>query len=188
MKTHFFLAVPVSGQVQRFLSEWKDRNIGHFPFQKWVHHEDLHITLVFLGHIEKKLLHHLSDQLDELIKKHHSFSLTLGNLNTFGENSRPRIFWSGVENELSLFKLQKDIANTCLSLNLEIEKRPYRPHITLARRWKGDDNFSLPQATELFNQENKSSWKVDKVHLYQSHLGKSPMYEPIRTFFLQKEE
>ncbi|WP_209123922.1 RNA 2',3'-cyclic phosphodiesterase [Alkalihalobacillus sp. BA299] len=184
MKTHFFLAIPVLGQANVSLIEWKERNIQQFPFQKWVHPHDLHITLVFLGHVEEAMLRSLGDHIDEVIKSFPSFALTINELNTFGEKNRPRIFWSSVEKEERLYDLQKKVANACADLGIEIENRPYRPHITLARRWKGNDHYSSTQASQSFTQEYRSSWNVDKFHLYQSHIGKSPVYEPIRTFFL----
>ncbi|WP_216831841.1 RNA 2',3'-cyclic phosphodiesterase [Alkalihalobacterium elongatum] len=184
MKAHFFLAIPVLGSANQSLVNWKEEHSSHFPFQKWIHPQDLHITLVFLGHVEKAQLIALGEQIDKTIKNYHSFTITLNELNTFGDLNRPRIFWAGVEKPEQLMKLQMDIAQTCVNVGLDIEKRPYRPHITLARRWKANGMYTPALANELFTAEYQRSWEVEKIHLYQSHPGKSPMYEPIQTFFL----
>ncbi|MFV8827636.1 RNA 2',3'-cyclic phosphodiesterase [Alkalihalobacterium sp. APHAB7] len=182
MKTHFFLAIPVVGIANQSLINWQEQNKNYFLFKKWVHPQDLHITLVFLGHVEDGLLQCLGDQLELVAKQQSSFTLNINGLDTFGEKKRPRIFWAGVDKEEQLIELQSNVAKTCARLGLEIENRPYRPHITLARRWNGDDIYSPDKANQSFTKNDLSSWKVDKFHLYQSHIGKSPMYEPLRTF------
>ncbi|MEB1807862.1 MAG: RNA 2',3'-cyclic phosphodiesterase [Bacillaceae bacterium] len=182
MKPHFFLAIPVLDLANKSLVNWQEQNRDYYPFKKWVHPQDLHITLVFLGHVEDGLLHRLGDYLDVVANQQCTFNLTLNGLGTFGEKKHPRIFWSGVNKEEQLIELQSNVAKTCASLGLDIENRPYRPHITLARRWTGDDVFSLEEANQSLTKDHLSTWKVDKFHLYQSHIGKSPMYEPLRTF------
>jgi 2'-5' RNA ligase len=54
---------------------------------------------------------------------------------------------------------------------LEVEDRPYRPHLTLARARTGAD---LRPAVAVANAFAGVGWTADEIELVRSRLGKGP--------------
>ncbi|WLR50285.1 RNA 2',3'-cyclic phosphodiesterase [Bacillus tianshenii] len=180
MKTHYFLAVPLAQEVKDKLAlqmnDWKER----LDFKKWVHPQDLHITLVFLGDATKEQIQLINEKMPALMKDHQPFELQLSSVGSFGRGDSPRIFWAGVKESKALNNLQKDIAALCGELGFQLDRRGFTPHITLARKWVSNDTF-LSEKSEL---EIGGLWNVDEVVLYQTHLHQSPKYEAINVFVI----
>jgi len=130
------------------------------------HREDLHLTLHFLGQVPAEKVVELkvlgASQAPE------TFQLTLGHLGHF---SRPGVLWAGPENVPEGLKdLHEDLGEGLRELDLSVESRPYRPHVTLARKMR-----KLPQDIEL----KKINWNVRQWGLVRSRPGNLPLYEPI---------
>ena len=182
-KPHFFIAIPILYEVKEWLSSYVSSIRGEMPFKKWVHEEDYHITLTFLGYVEDEKLQVLNKKIIETLEQMQSFSLAPTTVGVFGQIDSPRILWVGVEVNEELLFLQRNIARVCEKVGIELDQRPYRPHITIARKWSGEDKFSISKAqSSLEKLTRPSQLEVNKVILYQSHIGKTPMYESKVTY------
>ena len=53
---HYFFALALPSEVKRDLHALSESIQKEFPFKKWVHPEDYHITLAFLGHAPEPML------------------------------------------------------------------------------------------------------------------------------------
>jgi 2'-5' RNA ligase len=62
-----------------------------------------------------------------------------------------------------------------------VERRPYHPHLTLARARRGGDARPAAAEAELAGFGG-SPWRADRVHLVRSHLGPPLRYEPIASW------
>lgn len=91
-KHHYFFAVKLPKEAKEFLYEWIQARKGDFPFARWVHPEDYHITLAFLGFAEKKKLEQAIEKVKPILEKEVSFTLTLNSIGVFGPQKAPRIF------------------------------------------------------------------------------------------------
>lgn len=180
--THYFLAIPLPEEIRTFIirkrDEWKEG--GVIPFKSWVHPEDYHITLAFLGHAAPKQLEGIKKNMPEIIHRHQNFSLRLTFPGVFGRSDSPRIFWYGLDREERLNSLQKDVFEECVKLGFQLDSRPYSPHITLARRWSGSGAFQKEKLTS--QEEAPPAFTVSRAVLYQTHLDRSPKYETIMNF------
>ncbi|WP_026671685.1 RNA 2',3'-cyclic phosphodiesterase [Alkalihalobacterium bogoriense] len=180
--THFFLAIPISKEIKEIIHRWREQHHSNWTFKRWVHKEDYHITLVFLGNATKEQRQALDNRLKEKIVHVKPFELTLSSLGVFGKPERPRILWGGVEQSSPLHELQHMVARICYEVGFTIETRAYKPHITIARQWSGQQPFDLP-LTPLTDKVN--TWQVNELVLYQTHLQRSPKYEAILQFPFQ---
>jgi 2'-5' RNA ligase len=185
-KTHYFLAVPIPQELRQIYKEWIEKNKEQFPFKSWVHHEDYHITLAFLGDAPISDIGKIKNEISRVAGKHDPFQLQLSGLGYFGKQDSPRIFLGGIERQPQLEELQRDVFQTCQSIGFELEKRPYRPHVTLARRFGMESGFPASELAQFF-QLDKSllTYTVDSVVLFQTHLDRSPKYETLSTFYLK---
>ncbi|RXT15297.1 RNA 2',3'-cyclic phosphodiesterase [Ammoniphilus sp. CFH 90114] len=185
MESHYFLALPVPAPLTQPLNEWLLSRRAGLPFKNWVAPEDYHITLHFLGKAsvdQRAQIHH---DLPSAIEKIPCFTLQATHFGFFGEQQAPRIFWVGLEQEEELNRLQKESGVVCQRAGFTLETRPYRPHITVARRWQGTSTLILPFFDEVGKPSNWT-WIADRVVLYQTHLDRTPKYEAIQSYGLNK--
>lgn len=184
---HYFWAVRMPTAIKhRIYDQFNDLQ-QVFPFKRWVHKDDYHITLAFLGSVESSKLNVVVELVQEGMKEEKAFPLQVEGINIFGNKHSPRIFWASVNDEERLHRLQALVANQCIEAGLRLETRPFHPHITLARNWTGSDfNQQLLQKCNPFAGK-PFSFEVNEVVLYQTNLEKTPKYESIATFSLVGE-
>ncbi|WMT42096.1 2'-5' RNA ligase family protein [Paenibacillus sp. D2_2] len=44
-----FIAIPIPSAVKQVIADWCEEQRDQLSFRKWVHQEDYHITVQFLG-------------------------------------------------------------------------------------------------------------------------------------------
>jgi len=103
------------------------------PGLAWVPAHKLHLTLKFVGDADETGVAALADAAERLAAAHKPFELTLEGIGAFPNFRRPRVVWLGVEGEPRLELLHHDVEVAAADLGYEVEGRPYRPHVTLAR-------------------------------------------------------
>jgi RNA 2',3'-cyclic 3'-phosphodiesterase len=178
---HYFLAILLPDEVKAALAEWS-KTLHDLPFnyKEWVHEKDFHITLKFLGGVADKQLVELNQKLESSKTSMSPFSIKGGPIGTFGSPKEPRILWAGVEAEETLFNNQAIVDKICSESGFAIENRPYRPHITIAKKWCGGTlNIGVIPSLPM---EFFKSWTVDSFVLYQIHPSKKPKYEVVATY------
>ncbi len=109
--------------------------------------------------------------------------MTIAAPGTFGDPRSPSILWRGLEGDLAaLSVLQENVESAMESLGFQREKRPFRPHLTLARKYKNSAPFQ-PQLLEQYRlQAQPLDWDVSGLVLLQTRFGWSPMYEEVQQF------
>lgn len=185
-----FIAIPLPQEEKKRLLPWMDEAQRLLPFKRWVHPEDLHITLQFLGEASAALLPQIKERLAGIGGETSPFSLTLTGTGTFGRRDFPRVLWAGLGGDLkSLTLLHDQIIPAMKELRFHPEERPYSPHLTLARHYKEEatpyplllerDGFLPPFPA---SQEHPLPFPVKEITLFRTHFGKSPMYETVAAF------
>ncbi|MFS0636701.1 RNA 2',3'-cyclic phosphodiesterase [Mesobacillus foraminis] len=184
-KHHYFYALALPDEAKECLSAAGKELQEQFPFKRWVHPLDLHITLAFLGNAPEVKLNASIKNLEATLNPG-KFSLQIEKLGVFGKMDSPRIFWAGVNHEPKLNDARDQVYASCKASGFQLETRPFKPHITLARKWAGNEPFS-PQLLEMKNPFLKDPVLLsgDKVVLYKTNLGKEPKYEPVKVFPLK---
>ncbi|SEM89668.1 2'-5' RNA ligase [Lihuaxuella thermophila] len=165
------------------LSRWCHERKKEWPFGKWVFEEDYHITLQFLGDCSHGQLESIVSALEAVAGKERPFTLTIRGIGTFGRLEQPRILWAGVAGDLERLRhLQQQVTTNLAPIGFPPEDRPYRPHITLARKYQKND-FITRQAGQMNPWEtDESAWEAEEIVLYETRLGQQPMYHPISRF------
>lgn len=177
---HYFIGVKLPGELARRLVEDRNEWQLELSHKRLPVAEDLHITLVYLGAVEAEVLTKLISELNELAEVIPAIKLTLSEVTTFGNPSTPRVIYTSIEEQPMLRKLQNAILEKCLALLLQVDQKPFVPHITLAKKWSGKlDVFSKEMLIE------KTSFNVKDFSIYSINPGKVPSYEPIHTIYLK---
>src|SRR3954470_7111525 len=100
---------------------------------RWQDDEQLHLTLRFVGEVERPLAEDLADALGRIQAPR--MELRIVGVGRF-EQRNSGALWAGVEPKRPLAALAAKVERACIGAGLEPERRAFHPHITLAR-WKG---------------------------------------------------
>jgi 2'-5' RNA ligase len=103
------------------------------PELAWVRPEKLHLTMKFVGEVDAEGANRLAAAADIAASGHRPFEITLGGVGAFPNFRRARVVWIGVAGDPRLELLHHDLEVACHDAGFEVEGRPFRPHITLAR-------------------------------------------------------
>ncbi|RDI44330.1 RNA 2',3'-cyclic phosphodiesterase [Falsibacillus pallidus] len=91
-KPHYFIAVSLPKEVKQFLKQWCQEIKNPFPFKKWVHWEDYHLTLAFLGEVPERQLLKVKENVAKAIAGYSDLPASLADLGVFGKQDSPRVF------------------------------------------------------------------------------------------------
>lgn len=179
-KNHYFFAVKLPDQVKMAIAKWVEKEIPSHLFERWVHPMDYHITLAFLGDVELEKAIEVSKGIKEIVQKERKFPLTLSKTGVFGAAQAPRIFWAGIHSSQILFQIQKNVYNYCKKAGFQLDKKPFRPHITLARKWHKKTPCTEPLEKNILDENGEQiSFFIQEIVLYKTNMYQTPKYEEI---------
>jgi 2'-5' RNA ligase len=98
---------------------------------RWVHDDQFHITLSFLGQVEGPEQRALQEGLAGV--RCDPFVLRLSGIGHFPPRGRPTVLWAGIDPDDELRVLQRRVLSRLQRLGHPPETRRYAPHVTLAR-------------------------------------------------------
>lgn len=128
-----FFAIELDDHVLDLLDEATDTLRAEAPELAWVAREKRHLTLKFLGDVDESDVPRLIAAADGTAARHRQLEMTVREVGAFPNFRRARVVWIGVEQEPRLELLHHDLEQLCEREGFEVEGRPFRPHITLAR-------------------------------------------------------
>jgi RNA 2',3'-cyclic 3'-phosphodiesterase len=99
---------------------------------RWVRPANLHVTLKFIGEVPPAKLDAIRDALST-VRSERPAELRFRGLGFYPSEKRPRVFWAGIEASPNLVLLAGDIDAVLEKLGVGRERRPFTPHLTLAR-------------------------------------------------------
>lgn len=153
---------------------------------KWTNPDNIHITLAFLGDTEEGMIKNIIVMLKEKNEGSGKFELLLKGSGVFRNLNDPRIIWTGIEPSQKLLLLNNSIMNGLNGLNIKMEERPFKPHLTLGRIKHINDKEVLNLLIEQYQNSEIQKVPVNEIILYQSILLQTgPVYNPIAKFNLE---
>ena len=97
---------------------------------RWIDPENYHITLRFIGDIERRLARNIENALAGIYRD--PLNITLNDLGIFG-GEKPHAIIASVKPTRALLELQYEHERTMRELGLPKDPRKFTPHVTLAR-------------------------------------------------------
>ena len=160
------------------------------PSGREVPQDNFHITLAFLGEQPEPVVEEAHHALAAL--RAPAFSLRIEGLGMFG-GARPRTLFAEVPTEPGLAHLHRKVQRAVHGAGIELERRRFRPHVTLARF--GNDGLRGEEAVEMQGFVARrmglsaGPFEVGEFVLFRSHLGRAgPIYEPLAEYPLTAAE
>jgi 2'-5' RNA ligase len=177
-----FFGLPVPEAQRRLLEPYLAACSAAAPEFRWTPAANLHLTIRFIGNVERAVVDEVANRLGEL--PFPAFELELGQLGTFKRGRLVRVVWlqvvAGVDQARDL---AAHVEAECVRAGLEPEARPFQPHLTLARA-RPRDGANTPST--LTGPPVLPPWPAGELVLYSSHLGRAgAVYEPLRNLRLR---
>jgi 2'-5' RNA ligase len=101
------------------------------PGARWVARENLHLSLRFLGELDRDEAAEVDLALGRL--RAPAFEMDLSGIGHFGDGRKLRALWAGVAPNPALMYLQERVEAALVGAGLAPEGRKFKPHVTLAR-------------------------------------------------------
>ena len=185
-----FIAFGLPDEVRAAMRRRLARLRSLLPQSRWVDPDHAHLTLAFLGHHPEERLAPLVAALRSTFARYPALPLRLHGGGTFPQGRPARVAWVAVKAPPEMQPLQHDVADAAAGvLEWEPEKRPFHPHVTLARC-----NPTWPRAlVERFHSEVQGSWGEEFLAtegvLYRSRLSpRGAQYQVLERFPLRRAE
>ena len=163
MSLRLFIAIDLPNQVS-----WRlGRLLGQPPRGvRPVRVSQIHLTLHFLGDVSEAGRAALIDALPRVTRP--PFTIAICGTGLFPPRGRPTVLWAGVAEAPGLVDLHAAIGSAIESCGLEIERRPYVPHVTLARLTP-----AVPRAWTLGVLADTAGLVIDAIPVDRFHLYRS---------------
>ncbi len=179
-----FVAVDTSSKVKEEVGELvKGLKVKTAVPAKWVHPQQMHLTLVFLGEVSPEFIEKGKVCLEPIARQFRPFNCQFEGLGAFPSLVRARVLWLGLKRgEEELKELQKEVSRVLEPIGYRAEKRPFTPHLTLARLREPADMSLIKEVAFT-----SSPCLIDRFILFRSVLFPTgPEYTRLAEFFLKK--
>ena len=149
---------------------------------RWQDDEQLHLTLRFVGEVERPVANDLADALRQI--RSPPLELRIAGVGRFEQRSSGAL-WAGVEPKTPLAALAAKVERVCQFVGLQPERRAFHPHITLAR-WKGRRTREVQAFLERRRSLCSQVFEINRFILFESRLSRhGAHYEAIETYWLR---
>jgi 2'-5' RNA ligase len=135
---------------------------------RWQADEQLHLTLRFIGEVERPVAEDLAAALSRI--RADPFPLRIAGTGRFEQRSAGAL-WAGAEPKQSVAALAAKIEHACVACGLEPEHRAFHPHITLAR-WKGRRSREVGEFLDRTRGLSSEPFDVAEFILFESRLSR----------------
>ncbi len=153
---------------------------------RWQSQEQIHLTLKFVGEVDKTMANELREALDKI--DHPEFSMTIAGIGYFPEGKHPKVVWAGIKENAALEELYQKVEDHCEEIGIAPENRPYKPHVTIGRT----KSTSKRAVTSFINQHKKFALPdiaVNEFVLYESKLhSDGARHHRLQTYLLNADE
>lgn len=183
-----FYGVELSAEVKGALTQLQsDIKYAGVTAGNWSEPELFHVTLLFLGSVAAEHRRTLGCIGSDVAAAHHPFQLAVTRPGMFERN---RILWMGMADDAgmeALRNLHREIrSQVARAVPITLEDRPYRAHLTLARKLEPS---SFPQVRTWTkpmphtDADGQLPWWVDAFCLFASTRVDGRLRYPVQERF-----
>ncbi|MFA5345106.1 MAG: RNA 2',3'-cyclic phosphodiesterase [Candidatus Omnitrophota bacterium] len=180
-----FIAIELPREIKNKLSELQTLLKKSGADVKWAEPKNIHLTLKFLGEIDKNKSVKIAEIIADTAKKSRQFRISLSSIGAFPNIEFAQVIWVGIDKgDKAIKALVKELEERFEKLGILKEKRPFSSHITIGRAKNLLNKDKLAQAlkeSESYFSGKNIAFDVNKIDLFKSTLGPSgPVYETLK--------
>jgi len=148
---------------------------------RWVRLDSLHLTLRFLGPTLEDSVEPAVIATRTAAAAGRPFEISIGGAGAFPSAVRPRALWLDIQaGEAELAELAKTVDRALRHAGWELEDKPFRPHLTLARADGVPAGSAIGARLVAAAADLEVRFRADRIGLYESLTGGGPArYVPI---------
>jgi 2'-5' RNA ligase len=174
-----FIAVDLGQQLRDRCAAMQENLTRLGAEVKWVEHDNLHVTLLFLGEVDERDVPPVCAAVAAACAGHEQFTLGVEKVGCFPNPRRPRTIWAGVgEGAAELIALHDALEPPLLELGCyRREERQFTPHVTLGRVKNDQHTGKLAAGLTKYADWRAGDVAVREVLVLSSELTpKGPIY------------
>ena len=175
-----FVALSVPDEIAEELSALQ----SGVPDARWSPAENLHVTLCFAGEVQGGTMRDFEEELADIAGP--PFSVAIAGVDQFSNGKQPRALVAMVERSERLDWLQQKVTTVARNCGIEVDRRKYRPHVTLARfPAGGETGHHIAQFMASHGTFRLEPWVAEHFSLFSSRTGRGgPIYTAEATYDL----
>jgi 2'-5' RNA ligase len=173
-------------EIEKRLSE-SQSHLSHLPARiRWVRPQSIHLTLKFLGDVERDTLEEVYEITQETASYFRPFSISFRGLGVFPSSSSPKVIWVGVdEGREKVEEIAKWLDARFCEIGFEREKRRFTPHLTLGRIKSISDRVAVMDGISNLASPWFGVMNVERISVMRSRLTPDgPIYTTLREVLL----
>jgi len=175
-----FIAALIPEEIRKQLTNYINSLKYDIDGVKWEKSEKLHITLKFLGDVDKSKVDDITNLLGNLASGFSPFKVQISEFGGIPHLRSPRILYVGISNNKLLSRFHNELEQNLSGFGFEKENRKFTPHVTIGRVKKKIHIKETPPITQ-------KSFQITQIGLMKSELRPNgSVYTPIKLFHLDK--
>ena len=172
MLLRIFLALELDSPVKKQLVRLQKRLSAVGPDVRWVHKDQIHLTMKFLGDLTDQMAVDICRLCQNVAAQFDPFEFGIRGAGCFSNHRRPRVLWIGITDPSgSVRRLHERLETTLAPLGLRRELRAFRPHITLGRVRSGKNAQELLDVVTKNEDFEAGIQSAQEITIFSSQLS-----------------
>lgn len=182
-----FVSLNIPLNIRSKIYSIKDEILNNqFLSNKWESIDKIHCTLKFIGDIQESKVEQVCEKI-EFVKNYVPIECELNKFGMFYRNSLPAILYCSFTADNSLTEIVSKLNLTLSDINIAIEKKAFKPHLTILRLKGNEDKNILNKFIEF--KVEKTNFVCPEISLYESKLlVLGSVYKEIKKYNLKSME
>jgi 2'-5' RNA ligase len=162
-----FIALKIPDEVKNYLLDVCHEISESSELFKWEKPEKIHLTLKFIGEVEEELVSSIAKEI-AFVEEYNSFNFNVTKFGFFFRNDVPSILWTGLQTDESINKLVEQLNERLSIFSIPVERRKFKPHLTMLRLKKNPGNNFISK----FKEHSFDNWNFNssEIALIKSEL------------------
>jgi len=159
-----FIAIDFTNEIKKDIADFQDKIRVDCKSGNFTYKDNLHLTMHFLGEIDRLDAENVMAALDETAALNRRFPIKFSTLGYFDRGEKC-ILWLGIDKSKELVRLYETLEKNLGKQGFRRERAKFSPHITLAREVVMFYNKKI--ATEKFKPDFSEMF-VNEISIMES--------------------
>lgn len=183
-----FIAFELPESIAQLAADLQVRLKSHGLKLRWVQPQNIHLTVKFLGDVAEGRIADAVEAMQSSALNTVPMTVSAQGLGVFPGIRKPRVVWFGLGGQTDLLaELHRLLEDGLEKRGFARERRPLRPHLTLARIKQALDTRRLQESLQDVGAYHPVEFQLTELTLFKSDLRpQGALYTPLKRVPLGK--